>query len=51
MVRKMARSLPPSVAAASVSAGSIDEKPSESVTSGSVTKKMAWAMTAVHGWP
>ena len=39
------------VAAASTSERSIEAKPSDSVTSGSVTKKMAWLIAAVHGAP
>ena len=39
------------VAAASTSERSIEAKPSDSVTSGSVTKKIAWLMMAVQGWP
>ena len=30
---------------------SIEAKPSDSVTSGSVTKKIAWLITTVQGWP
>jgi hypothetical protein len=39
------------VAAASTTGLSIDANPSVSVTSGSVTKKVAWLMTAVQAWP
>ena len=39
------------VAAASTSERSIAAKPSDKVTSGSVTKKMAWLMMAVKNWP
>ena len=39
------------VEAASTSDRSIDAKPSDSVTSGSVTKKIAWLIAAVQGWP
>jgi hypothetical protein len=50
-VRRIVRSSAPIVLAASTISRSMEAKPSVSVTSGSVTKKMAWLITTVHGAP